>query len=266
MNPIHPLLNRVIHVKQWKHRTRIIWRYYLTSKQTFDPVFVVSAGRDGSNLLVDYLNSLPGVSVAGEVLSAALHEGIRHKFITKAAVLRHIKYSLHNLDNRICGVKFHFAQMQTRQISLNDIRQAFPTAKFIILYRRSIARQYISQQRAVVSGQWLLRKHEKAIDNKIRIDPSSLNTYYDRIKQFYKDLPGQAWIKQCGVILSYEELTDHPQTLFDEIICPFLGLPFVKISTKLMKQNTKPMHEVVENYAQVEEMLTGDTAFHEYRL
>jgi len=35
----------------------------------FEPLFVFSAGRDGSNLMVDYLNSFPGITVAGEVLN-----------------------------------------------------------------------------------------------------------------------------------------------------------------------------------------------------
>jgi len=268
MNPLRHLskrLDRVIHVKRWKHRIRIIGRYYLTPKRNIEPVFVVSAGRDGSNLLVDYLNSMPKVSIAGEVLSFELYDGVRLRFMTKAAVLRHIKYSLHNLDSTVCGVKLHFAQMQTRRIALDDIRQAFPTAKFIILYRRSIARQYISRQKAAASGQWLLHKHEKALDNKIRIDPSSLGAYYGKIKQHYKNLLELDWIKNGSVILRYEDLADNPQSLFDDILCPFLGLPPVEISTRLVKQNTKPMQEVVENYDQVEELLTGETAFHEYR-
>lgn len=260
------MLNHTINLKRWKHRTRMIWRYYLTPKRQFEPVFVVSAGRDGSNLLVDYLNSLAGVSIAGEVLSPGLYYGVRLGFITKGAVLRHIRYSLHSQGSKVCGVKLHFAQMKARDLSLDDIRQAFPTAKFIVLYRKSIARQYISTQKAAASGQWLLRKHEKAIDNKIRIDAATLNEYYGKVKQHYQDLFQLDWIKDHSVILSYEDLAEKPQPLFDEVICPFLGLPAMEISTKLVKQNTKPMNEVVENYAEVQQLLNAEAAYHEYRL
>ena len=269
MNPIRYLLkliNQVIHVKRWKHRTRIIWQYYLTSKRNIEPVFVVSAGRDGSNLLVDYLNSLPGVAIGGEVLSPTLYYGIRRRFMTKAGVLRHIKYSLHSLDGEVCGAKLHFAQMRARQLTLDDIRQAFPTAKLIVLYRESIARQYISTQRAVASGQWLLRKHEKTIDKNIHIDPSLLREYCEKIKHIYKDLFELDWIKNSSVIFSYEDLARDPQSLFDEVICPFLERPSMVISTRLVKQNTKSMHEVVENYNEVESLLTGETVSHKYRL
>jgi len=162
-------------------------------------------------------------------------------------------------------VKIHFSQLQSRRLSLSDIHGAFPAAKFIVLYRRSIAEQYVSQQRAFLSGQWLLRSQQKRVDKTIRVDPSEFMVYSDRNKGFYTGLISQEWVKQHCVVTSYEELSADANVLFREKICSFLGVSPVTLTTDLVKQSNKSLRDSVENYDEVEALI-GGASRHEYNL
>src|SRR5688572_11711882 len=81
-------------------RKRALHRFTIWRKSTFrrkplgQPVFIVATRRSGSNLFESFLNSVPGVSFAGEMLNPDMYYGIRKNFIAKRTVLRHIEHSV----------------------------------------------------------------------------------------------------------------------------------------------------------------------------
>ena len=48
--------------------------------------------------------------------------------------------------------------------------------------------------------------------------------------------------------LNYEDLVEDAQEVFNDLVFPFLGRPPVRVQSRLVKQNTRPLHDVVENY------------------
>ena len=129
--------------KRSVHHARIFFTYHL-KKEAKEPVFVLAARRTGSNLLLSYLNSVPGVSFALEILNESTYYGIRSQFVSKNAVLRHVAYSLNACENKVCGTKILKTQLETHRIGMDDLTRCFPNARFIILYRKSLVDQFVS--------------------------------------------------------------------------------------------------------------------------
>ncbi len=253
-------------VRRGVHRLGLALNYFFSRSGPHENVVLLSVGRDGSNLMVDYLNSMPGVSIGGEVLNRANYDGIRRSCISKRAVMRHIRYSLHARGGSVGGVKIHFPQLESRGITLNELHAAFPAAKLLVLYRESLARQYVSTQLAAKTGQWLLRDQAKRKTATISIDRRHLLDYYKDLRAYYDNLLKHDWVPSRSAIVSYEQLTGDPQRLFDHTICPFLKIDSCPVKTKLVKQNTKGLEDTVENYSEVEDLLTGELSRHHYDL
>lgn len=211
-----------------------------------DPVFVVAPmPRSGSTLLVSYLNSLPGVTVAGEPLNHQSSIGIRRTLITKKRVIRHIAGTIGHLDGTVRGAKLLGPQLDERSISLGDLRLRFPESRLVVSYRQSIFEQYVSLRVAQETRQWTT---VHAFAGRIFISPNKfavfVENHHRRHEQILSNAPGK-------LVISYEELVDDPQSAFGDKICPHIGMPFSPVTTAMTKRVTKPMSEVVANWDEV---------------
>ncbi len=245
------------------HRMKIGLKYYL-DRRPKDPVFIVASRRTGSNLLVDYLQSIPGISFQSEILNARMFYGIRSRFISKKAVLRHMAHSIHYNEHRICGAKLILKHMQTHGIVLDDLKSIFPSVKFIILYRQSILDQFISLKIAEKTNVWQWIDNGFVIPDSIDVDVWELNAFREEIKAFYKNIFAASWVMDRSVVISYEELVADSQGLFDRIIFPFLGLPASKISSITKKQNYKKPSEIVAHYEAIKNIISEESLKQDY--
>jgi len=57
------------------------------------------------------------------------------------------------------------------------------------------------------------------------------------------------------VLIAYEDLCRDPNAIVRSRICPLLGLPPTPVSTNLVKQDARPLQQVIENYSDVESFL-----------
>lgn len=64
--------------------------------------------------------------------------------------------------------------------------------------------------------------------------------------------------------MTYEDLTAQPQRVVNDTLSPFLGVPATEVTTALMKQNRRPLADIVVNYDEVQHLLTGETSRHDY--
>ena len=215
---------------------------------------MIATRRTGSNLLLGYLNSIPNTSFAQEILNKHMSYGVRDRWVSKAAVLRHIAYSINHCEHRICGAKLLRFQLEAHRITLQDLKTFFPRARFIILYRRSILGQFVSLKTAELTGQWLWTEDYK-LPSSIHIETRAFEEYCGIIKAFYGNVFEHDWIRHCSVTLSYEDLAADPQKVFDETLFPFLNLPSSKVSCRLRKQNTKEPREIIANYHEIEPLV-----------
>jgi len=239
------------------HKLRLLSHWWLKRHAPFQAVFVLATHRSGSNLLVDYVNRLPGVANNSEVLCATLPIGLWRQKQPPERALRHIAYSFQMLNAPIRGCKIMLDQLAGCGLTVDALEAEFPNSKYLILYRESLAEQYLSMQSAKATNQWYLLDGEKRKQTRLRIDPAALRTYCDQIRRWYRDLLAAKWLPQQALLLSYEELVDDPSGWLRDRICPLLGTEMVEPQTCHRKQNLLPLPERVENYREVAALLAS---------
>ncbi len=235
------------------HRAKIFLNYCLKPAQK-ESIFILSEPRVGSSLLISYLNSIPNVSFAGEVIEKHSMFGIRLRYISKQAVFRHIAYSLNYCKHTICGAKIFGSQLEERNISLLELKKHFPNARFIIIYRKNILEQFLSRKIAYMTNHWQWSEQFK-LPPFVYIQPQEFERFSKRMKAIYQKLFETDWLKSCSVVVNYEDLAANPQSIFDGVIFPFLGLPSSPVSTEMRKQNTKRTEDMVMNYHEIEPLI-----------
>lgn len=220
------------------------------------PHFIVCTERTGSNLLLSYLNSVPGLSFAGEILHPDQVHGIPSTNTSKEAVIRHIRYSLNQCRHERGGVKLRADQLKAHDLDVRQLREHFPSCKVIILYRRSLADHYLSRQIALATGQWIARGGEKGarLNGKIRIDRDDFVKHCGEVQEFYARTLGSEGVRSYAVVLSYEELVANTREVFGRKLFPFLGVTPAEVATDLVRQRTSHPRDVVENYESVRDL------------
>lgn len=230
-------------------------RYYLLPRRDKQPLFILARQRTGGNLLADYLNSIPDISLEHEFLNPVFHYGIRPRPDGRDAVIRHVRYSLNALPERLSGCKILIGQFALHGITFEEFHDAFPEAKFVLLYRRDTAKQFVSLKVAHKTKQYLATAKEKLNLTTVHLDADELVGFYQRNRDEYLSVMKHPRFGECARVVTYEEIASAPQKVFDETIFPFLGLPQASIVTKLVKQARKPISETVENYDEMKDPL-----------
>ena len=242
--------------KTW-HKLHLLSHWWLRAHTPYQAIFVLATHRSGSNLLVDYINRLPDVSSNSEVLCSTLPFGVWRQNERPERALRHIAYSLQTLSTPLRGCKLMLDQLASCKLTVEALDNAFPGSKYVILYRQSLAEQFLSMQSAKATNQWVLFDGEERKQAQLRINPVELRSYCDQIRRSYRELLAAPGLAQQAVLLSYEELTADPAWWLRERICPLLGTELVTPQTCHRKQNLLPLAERVENYRDVAALLAS---------
>ena len=245
--------------RSW-HRMKISLRYRL-QRSPKEPVFILSTRRTGSNLLLDLLNSMPEASFAGEILNHRMAYGLRKNHVSKSAVLRHVRHSINACPKKICGAKLIKTHLENHRLSPEDLLEIYPHARFIILYRRSLIEQFVSLKIAQRTDIWQWRKDFIPPKN-ISISIAELAGYCLDIKTFYGKL-----LEECppqSLLLEYERLAENPQEVFEDRVFSFLGVPSSTVKTSHVKQNTRPLHEIIRNYDEIAPWINHPVTTQEY--
>ena len=232
------------------------------------PVFVVCMLRTGSNLLLSYLNSISGVSIAGEILHPDQVAGVPRTAITRSGVMKHIRRSLNQCDAEICGAKLPSIHLDFHNLNVKHLHDYFPTSKVILLYRRSIADQFLSYKMALLTKRWRVTNGQDPLrpSQKVQLDRTEFLKYAAQIKQFYSATLALDGIRSYTKLISYEELVAQPRELFETKLFPFLGVPPAAISTNQVKGIKGHPSEVVDDYESVRDFWEDPDFIQEYQL
>lgn len=241
--------------RRLKTQLNLLRKWWLRPHTPYQPLFVIATCRSGSNLLLSHLAQQPGVAMLSEVLSSVLPIGPRRDCLPPAKALSHIRYCLQGEKTPVRGCKLMLYQLANCELSLDDLHHAFPEAKYVILYRQSLAEQFVSQQLALTTKQYLLRPGEEVKRAEFAIVPSELRAYCDITRRGYCEVLKHSWLANRAVLLSYEEFTADAEYWLERHICPLLNVPFVPPQTRLCKQNTRPLAQQVANYKEVATLL-----------
>ena len=262
---VHPLLSRrslKMMLLRSLHGFRMRCQYLFDRRRPDSIVFILCPWpRTGSNLLRTYLSSHPSAELRGEVLSRDEVQGIRWRYVTQQVALRHLRVSVMTSGRQVGGCKLMMYQLRHFGIGLNDLRDLFSDAKFLILYRESLVEQYVSWQLGMKTGVWIQDANAKpsrkvgASSVQIRFDIDQFNWFADDVRKNCRAIAADMWVTDNSVLVAYEDLCRNPNEVIHSRICPFLGLTPAPVSTDLVKQNPRDIQQIVENYADVESFL-----------
>lgn len=214
------------------------------------PVFLISSERSGSHFLWTLLNSVKGVHLLGEVLNPGNRAGLRSVRQSAGSIRRHVQHCLSLCSGEIPGVKIVLYQLTQLGLSAGELKDWFPDAKFIILYRESLAEQFLSLQMAVRTGVWD-SYHENRTTRRLTLDPAELAEYVQVTEAEYRKLLSCARVRRNAVIVKYEDLVDGAQSVFDNKLFAFLALPRCQVRAATVKVLQAPHRELISNWADV---------------
>ena len=238
-----------------KVHARLRRKWWLRRHRPYQPLLIIATCRSGSNLLLSYLNQQPGVCTLSEVLSSQLPIGPRQDCLPPDKAIKHVRLCLQGEKTPVRGCKLMLYQLANCRLGMNHLHAAFPEAKYIVLYRESLAEQYVSHQLALSTRQYLLRPGEQRKQAELTIKPTELRAYCDDIRRGYCEVLHHRWLEGRSVLLSYEELIDDPEHWLRDQICTLLGVQYAPLQTQLCKQNTRPLAQQVTNYRDVAALL-----------
>ncbi len=215
-----------------------------------NPLFVICETRTGSTLLCDYLDSHPMICSEFEILNQGEIPDLRF-----ARSPGDIHFYLDALWKAMpahyrCG-KIHFAHFADFGIGPGDLIQWFPRARFLVLYRASLLDQYVSLKLAQVTGRWIATSPVDETRRSIYIDLDALSEFAETTSRRYSELVHHPALRGRHAIISYESLVADAPGVFGRTIWPFLGIPPVKVVTRLYKQNRFPLEACVSNLKEV---------------
>ncbi len=177
--------------------------------------------------------------------------------------MRHIAFSLNALSGHARGAQIHIGHLEMHHITASDLHLAFPEAKFLIIYRADIAAQYVSWRLAKATGRWIGRSERDTYRATIRVDPDELRAYCQKIRARYESVMTAPWVLQSASVLRYEDLASDAERVFNYRVFPLLQIAPCAIRTSMVKQNTRPLEEVVENFESVREVFRAATQWYE---
>jgi LPS sulfotransferase NodH len=240
--------------RRLRNQLHLLNHWWLHAHTPYQPVFVIATPRSGSNLLVDYLKCLPGVDSYWEILLRQMYYGPKPGS-GPAKALKHIRYSFQALQSPVRCCKIFFEHFESYHLTLRALDEAFPGAKYIVLYRQSLAEQFASHELARLTNQWAIVQGQVAKQKAIAVDRQKLLEYCDKMRSNYQNVISTPWLIERAVLLSYEELTADPAYWIHYHIGPLLGVSTTTLRTRFAKQNPQPLSERITNYSEVAALL-----------
>jgi hypothetical protein len=235
-------------VKHWRQRL-LNWFGRPVSPKQSARLFIIGYGRTGSNLLQDYLNSSPAITLAGEALNAYHSEYATRITATGNTGARQLRQLLDETSGQAIysGCKILLYQLRRRAITAEQLVQELAPARWIILYRQDRLAQYVSNQLAMASGKW---KHQQHTATQLSVDVAAFERYAQQQHTDYQHILNQLNLRnEPFLVCTYEELTQQPELLINQRLVPWLELaPPIRFASTLTKQTERHLQDIILNY------------------
>jgi LPS sulfotransferase NodH len=240
------------------------------------PVFVLSTARAGSHHLTGLLRGLPGVSVRGEILNPKsiprwLQPAVRNqamRFTSRPRALAYVARVLAAMPGPVCVVRLLPSHLARAGISAQDLHEAFPDALFLVLYRRSLAAQYVSWRISRSTGRWASwgENRFEPFAGKIAVDPEEFRRWCESERSDYAGFLAAPGVAKRGIVVCHEDLVADPAGVLAARVLPRLGIRASAASSPWRKMNTRPLSDVIENYEAVRALLDSPEARQDWAL
>jgi LPS sulfotransferase NodH len=214
---------------------------------------VLASPRTGSTLLISFLDSHPSIAAGYEILHSL--RGRCYKEI----VQKGFSIAEDNAEVKARGFKFfynHPLDLESNEV-LHHLASN-PSLHVIHLKRRNLLRILVSTQIALQQGGWNsveLGAQKISEKKSVILDFENLKSGFEQIYQWESE--GDRIFENHPMIsIDYEELAEQPARTFARV-CRFLGVPYHKPRSPLVKQNPERLNELVENYAELRQAFLG---------
>jgi LPS sulfotransferase NodH len=216
------------------------WLAQKFGHRDFVKFIVLTRSRSGSSLLMSLLSSHPNVETHGEYFrrlnGRSYHKMINNIFSSKPQKIKAVGFKMfydHPYDEPNSDLWNYLA-------NLTDIR-------ILHLKRRNFLKTFVSRKIAGITNEWFAKQNKSIKGNiALTIDPEELYNSYNK----YRNLERQRIIlfeNHKIMEIVYEEMTMDINDHFCKIT-KFLEIPFIQPKTDLVKQNTKKLREIIQNY------------------
>ena len=277
----------------WQLAERRICSLPVTGLENKQPIFLLFTPRSGSKHFLSLLESIPDTRFDFEVLAnaprqvskmcfsgpfrrlakSAIAARVRQLqlgphflrptfaaplFSSKSVCLSYISQCLLALDSNICAVKFQYEHLQLGGISPSDLHEAFPNAKFVVLYRRSLAHQLVSDVMRHATGEagWRANHKHRESRQMLRLSAAKIRSYFEAVRAINEEWLELPFLADHGTVVCYEDLCNNPQDAFERAIFPLLALaPVTVTNNRFQKQTNRSIEDIVENYEEVADLL-----------
>lgn len=237
-------------------------------------VAMFHTGRCGSTVLAMMMNAHTDICWGNEIFHRYMNNQKDSTLDSKSFVRREIEWSSSSSISKIYGFETKYLPEQhlsPRCVDMElseyiDLLYGFQVHKFIILHRRNYLRHLVSGEVGRKKKSWHV-VNKSVMPTSINIDISSvtigrrevntplLEAFHFRDEQYNK-LKKLLSAKDV-LLLSYEDdiLTD-PRIAYEKI-CDFFGVQSQKPDVRLSRTNPFTLQEMIENFEDVEMVLSG---------
>lgn len=226
---------------------------------------ILALPRTGSNYLLTGLNQHPNIIANGEILNLRENgwsDAVRQD-MTSDELLRLGYLDFPNprqrTDVRAVGFKVQDWDGRSSSGSADflGLLIADPTVSVLHLTRDNLIESLRSHTQAERTGRWVAYRAADLEDMPtVHLAPQMCHAFFRRAERF------TAWVQErfaCHRLLplTYEELCADPVVQFRRVQ-EFLGVPVQDLAASyLMKQESRPLSEVVENFVELREEFRG---------
>lgn len=214
-------------------------------------IFLIAEPRCGTEFFCDCLASTGEVSVRGEVLNPWAPNGLPPTLISRRVVLAHLAAST-QAPRKYVIIKLMLHHLDWKHIALDQVIHHFGRAKYILLYRGDLLKQYISSQILIETGQHRISCESQRHPYRLTVNADEFRQFAEHMRSAF-DGAATALRKtraDCRLV-RFEQLVQEPQVLFDETILPFLGIASRQIQSRTVRQNVNTISETVRNWTDI---------------
>lgn len=234
---------------------------------TFQPfrVCMWHTGRCGSSVVADLIERDGRIDWAGEILERPSKDW---SGLNGADALRRcrkaINWRRYEAGRKPFGFEmklWHHHRLDLTTRDMADLMADLGFGRHVILERKNTLRQRVSGRVAEESGRYHRRTGEEPASVSVTIDLATLAHFMELCEAYYRSLRN---IHPHAVYLTYEGDIEADPTAAYAKIMRYVGLEPQGVTTDRQKTTDRPLPDVIVNYGEVAEALSGTA--HEWML
>lgn len=226
-----------------------------------EPFMLICRARSGSNYLLTLLDAHPRFRHIWEPFGEhSLAQEDCLPLIREIGPLPYLEQKLQRVsDEQVIGFKVLYHQFRPKYSNIWEIPSLEPVEEALIadtklkvihLKRHNILHSFVSNRVALKTRQFIMFSEKRRhTDVRISLTPAECEREFERVSMA-QDYYDGILVDHPLLQVSYEALAADPRAEGKRLL-DFLGLKQRRLRTYTVKQNARPMHDIVTNFAEL---------------